>query len=235
MNYIELINAAWELREQGLLSPGEHDLYNYLLHKCNRFHWKNSFGQSTEIICATLGITRNMLTARRAHLRLLGLITYKEGRVRSKVAEYTLLDVGKCIKNDTLEDTCNDTCNDTLEDTYTDTLNDTLNDTILKTKQNKTKQDKTKQERECTHPPGFQKPTYRQVADYCLRRNNRVDARSFMDFYDSKGWMIGRNRMADWQAAVRRWERDPDLGGAAPPTLLHGSAAHNNAKRYEEF
>ena len=27
------------------------------------------------------------------------------------------------------------------------------------------------------------------------------------DFYESKGWMIGKNRMKDWKAAVRTWEK----------------------------
>ena len=37
---------------------------------------------------------------------------------------------------------------------------------------------------------------------------NGIDAQAFVDFYASKGWMIGKNKMKDWKAAVRTWERD---------------------------
>ena len=60
----------------------------------------------------------------------------------------------------------------------------------------------------------FAKPTVEEVEAYCLERANSVDARTFWDFYESKGWMIGRNPMKDWRAAVRTWERDRGGGGA---------------------
>jgi hypothetical protein len=43
--------------------------------------------------------------------------------------------------------------------------------------------------------------------EYCLTRNNQVDPQTFIDFYESKGWMIGKNKMKDWKAAVRTWEK----------------------------
>lgn len=53
----------------------------------------------------------------------------------------------------------------------------------------------------------FSPPTVDEVRAYCQERNNSVDAESFVSFYDSKGWMIGKNKMKDWKAAVRTWER----------------------------
>ena len=53
----------------------------------------------------------------------------------------------------------------------------------------------------------FSTPTVDDVRAYCLERNNKVDPQSFVDFYESKGWMIGKNKMKDWKAAVRTWER----------------------------
>ena len=53
----------------------------------------------------------------------------------------------------------------------------------------------------------FQKPTVDEVKAYCEERNNNVDPEAFVDFYDSKNWMIGKNKMKDWKAAVRTWER----------------------------
>ena len=51
-------------------------------------------------------------------------------------------------------------------------------------------------------------PTLEEVKAYCSERNNGVDAQRFIDFYTSKGWMIGKNPMKDWKAAVRTWEKN---------------------------
>lgn len=55
--------------------------------------------------------------------------------------------------------------------------------------------------------PPFRPPTIDQIAEYCQARGNGVDAATFRDFYQAKGWMVGRNKMKDWQAAVRTWEK----------------------------
>lgn len=53
----------------------------------------------------------------------------------------------------------------------------------------------------------FKAPAVEEVADYCAERRNNVDAHSWWDFYQSKGWMVGKNKMKDWKAAVRTWEQ----------------------------
>lgn len=53
----------------------------------------------------------------------------------------------------------------------------------------------------------FVPPTYDEVREYCLLRNNDVDPGRFIDYYESNGWLVGRNKMKDWKAAVRNWER----------------------------
>lgn len=90
MNYIELINNLWSLREQGLLTVYEGDLYLYLVHRCNRLGWKSSFTQPTDITCAVLGINRNALISRRNRLKQLGLINFKEGERKTKPPTYVL-------------------------------------------------------------------------------------------------------------------------------------------------
>lgn len=54
----------------------------------------------------------------------------------------------------------------------------------------------------------FIPPDANQVQEYCDSRNNGIDAQAFVDFYTSKGWMVGKNKMKDWKAAVRTWERN---------------------------
>ena len=52
----------------------------------------------------------------------------------------------------------------------------------------------------------FAPPTVDDVRQYITERESNVDAQRFVDFYASKGWMVGRNKMKDWRAAVRTWE-----------------------------
>lgn len=54
----------------------------------------------------------------------------------------------------------------------------------------------------------FQKPTLEEVQDYCESRHNNVDPERFWNHYERVGWMVGKNRMKDWRASVRYWERD---------------------------
>lgn len=56
----------------------------------------------------------------------------------------------------------------------------------------------------------FIPPSLEEVTAYCKERNNSVNPESFIDFYASKGWYIGKNKMKDWKAAVRTWEKRSD-------------------------
>ena len=53
----------------------------------------------------------------------------------------------------------------------------------------------------------FKPPSVDEVRAYCCERMNNVNAEAFVDFYESKGWMVGKNKMKDWKAAVRTWEK----------------------------
>ena len=53
----------------------------------------------------------------------------------------------------------------------------------------------------------FVPPTEDDVKAYCESQGLDVDPVSFVAFYESKGWMVGKNHMKDWQAACRTWAR----------------------------
>lgn len=78
---------------------------------------------------------------------------------------------------------------------------DTNNNIINNKKENSIINNTTKEKK-------FVKPTIKEIQEYCYERGNNVDAHSFYDFYESKGWMIGKNKMKDWKSAVRTWERN---------------------------
>lgn len=86
---------------------------------------------------------------------------------------------------------------DTDNDNDTDTDNDT---DIVKEKESK-KKSADKPHR------SFVPPTVEQVREYCQERKRGVDPQAFVDFYASKGWFVGKNKMKDWKAAVRTWEQ----------------------------
>lgn len=52
----------------------------------------------------------------------------------------------------------------------------------------------------------FTPPTLEEVAAYCRERGNKIDPQHFVNYYTSNGWMVGKNKMKDWRAAVRNWE-----------------------------
>lgn len=54
----------------------------------------------------------------------------------------------------------------------------------------------------------FVPPSVENVTEYCRENDYRyVDANYFVDFYISKNWYVGKNKMKDWKAAVRNWQR----------------------------
>ena len=65
--------------------------------------------------------------------------------------------------------------------------------------------DKSNKERGTSR--NFVPPSLSEVKAYCQERNNGINPEQFIDFYESKGWFVGKNKMKDWKAAVRNWEQ----------------------------
>ena len=73
----------------------------------------------------------------------------------------------------------------------------------------------------------FTPPTLDDVNAYCQERNNHIDPQTFIDFYSSKGWMIGKNKMKDWKAAIRTWERHDNKATEKKPQYKQFSHSDN--------
>ena len=52
----------------------------------------------------------------------------------------------------------------------------------------------------------FIPPSVGEVQDYCESRGNGIKGEAFVDYYEARGWMIGKHKMKSWQSAVRTWE-----------------------------
>ncbi|WP_290155417.1 phage replisome organizer N-terminal domain-containing protein [uncultured Dubosiella sp.] len=81
------------------------------------------------------------------------------------------------------------------------------------------KKEKSKKE---NRPSRFTVPTVDEVRAYCVSRKNQVDPEAFVDFYESKGWTIGQNKMKDWKAAVRTWEKRDIFSGSSKKEVNTG-------------
>lgn len=53
----------------------------------------------------------------------------------------------------------------------------------------------------------FLPPTIEEIRAYILEKGYSFDAERFFDFYESKGWFVGKNKMKDWKAAIRNWAK----------------------------
>jgi hypothetical protein len=71
-------------------------------------------------------------------------------------------------------------------------------------KERKGKESKVKESKEENIIP----PNIDMVMKYCQQRSNIIDPQTFIDYYESRGWMIGKNKMKNWQAAIRTWEKN---------------------------
>jgi hypothetical protein len=49
-------------------------------------------------------------------------------------------------------------------------------------------------------------PTLEMVSKYCTEKNSTVNPEHFFNYYESNGWLVGKNRMKNWQATIKSWE-----------------------------
>lgn len=96
--------------------------------------------------------------------------------------------------------------------------NVTCNVTV--TESNATEEEKELEEdidkKENTKRKNFIPPTVEEVKEYIDSVGSQVDAESFVAFYESKGWMVGKNKMKSWKAAIVTWEKRNGLKRSPP-------------------
>lgn len=75
----------------------------------------------------------------------------------------------------------------------------------------------------------FIKPSIKYIREYCEERNNNIDPEYFFNYYESKGWMIGKNKMKSWKAAIATWEkREKDFKGNKKRSVNDISGQNHN-------
>jgi len=55
----------------------------------------------------------------------------------------------------------------------------------------------------------FTPPSVKEIEDYLIEKkvlSPKENAQKFYNFYDAKGWMIGKNKMRNWKSAINTWD-----------------------------
>ena len=193
LNYILEINAFEQWTETHYLPIPSQLLWYKLMSICNKAGWSEWVTVGNQRLMATLQMSREASFIKaRDELIKAGLIEYQKGK-KGCPNKYRM--VSFTLKNGV------ETKVETKVKTEVKTEVESV--AIYKLKQNETKEKDANASKK-----KFAPPTLEEVEAYCKERGNTVDAAQFIDFYASKGWLVGKVVMKDWKAAVRTWERN---------------------------
>lgn len=78
----------------------------------------------------------------------------------------------------------------------------------------------------------FAPPTVKEVAAYCKDQGFKTDPEVFINYYNSKSWMIGKNQMTDWKAALNTWEKRAAC--SSQPEPVHTKFHNLDQREYEK-
>ena len=213
MKYIDEINSFQDwLLSNSHLSSSARILWYTLMHYNNKCGWKEEFNIAMSALELSSGMSKQAITRARNVLRQAGRIEFTT-RPGNQSTVYRIIPFA--FQNGTQSDTQTDTQAVTQADTLSDTQSGTQADTIPrldKTRLDNRKESKPKKEAKPKKESATIPPTVDMVVAYCKKRNNGIDAQRFIDFYEARGWMIGKTKMKDWQAAIRTWERRAQHG-----------------------
>lgn len=77
----------------------------------------------------------------------------------------------------------------------------------------------------------FVPPTVEECEAYCREKGYAWDPEAFVDFYDSKGWMVGKSKMKDWKASMRNWNRGESRRLASKPSMSQQASTYKAAPK----
>jgi len=95
--------------------------------------------------------------------------------------------------------------------------------------------DKRREEKKREEKKGFKKPDIKEVEKYFNEKGSNDDeANKFHDFYESKGWMVGKVKMKDWEAASRNWIKRSKPNKVSSHPMDQKRTANNRGETYKE-
>lgn len=156
---------------------------------------------------------RELASAELIHLYNVGgkpflqIVTWeRHQQVRAKKSKFPSPDSADKV-NESEKRTHDSACNQLISDDCKCPRNPILSESNPNTNTNTEKNARAKR---------FTPPTVDDVMKYAEEAGHKIDAQRFVDFYASKGWVVGNSPMKDWRAAVRNWcKRDAVQAGNA--------------------
>lgn len=191
MTYLDILNYFYDFCECNTVSANAQLLFYTLLGINNKCAWEEWFSRTNISLSTRMGISEKAFIRERNELKQLGLIDFISSKKRGTCTKYRIL---YRTKDSTKE----------VQKKYKGSTKEVQKADINRYKTETNKKD---------IPEGISKkvtrfvpPTVEEVRAYCEERHNDVDPEKFVAFYDSKGWMIGKNKMKSWKSAVITWE-----------------------------
>lgn len=179
-------------------------------YKTAKWQKTNQVKASDEYVKKCLKWGRDKIAKTKTTLKENGLIEIVQTRKDNKISGW-YIKVGYLVNKKKIED-CKVRVNNTQNQqvgkpTSTDEDINALKQYIkcLETENKMLKEEKAPKKKKSSQ---FIPPTVEEVRLYCEERNNSVDPERFVNYYESKGWLIGKTKMKSWKAAVRTWERN---------------------------
>ena len=195
MNYMRQITAFYDWLETNQLPTSAIALWHALMHVANRTGWRDTFAVAVSVLEIKTGLSRKTIYEARNKLHQAERIIFK-ARPGNQSAFYTIVPF-----------VCNSYTQDVTQqvtERVTEQVMQPVTQTVTINKQDKTRLKDIHSE---CYSARFIPPSIEDVTAYCDERKNGIDPQKFVDFYASKGWMVGKSKMKDWRASVRTWEK----------------------------
>jgi len=78
----------------------------------------------------------------------------------------------------------------------------------------------------------FIKPSIVELKNYMLEIGMNDVSEKWFDYYESNGWLVGKNKMKNWKAAVRTWKNNNLSNNVTTPQVINRKVF--NLQEYDE-
>lgn len=116
-----------------------------------------------------------------------------------------------CSNPQALQEQCDSSTHAMQSNADKNRIDKSIEDKNIEEYKEKEEETSSSSKRKRTSKP-FVKPTIEELEEYIKEKGYHFDAESFFAFYESKGWMIGKNPMKNWKMACVTWEKGCNKG-----------------------
>lgn len=189
----------WSFENPEKIKPNHTALYFFCIEHCNRLGWKQKFGLPTTMAKEAIGIkSYNTYVQTLNDLVMWGFIKMIEKSKNQYSSNIIALSNFNKAHDKALDKAL--IKHGTKQEESTE---QSISSIDIQETRNK-KQETSIGEKSNRFIP----PTLEEIKNYCFERKNDVNPQRWFDFYTAKNWLIGKNKMKDWRAAVRTWENE---------------------------